>query len=95
MDSRMIKAVSDLIERMDAECDVDTKTHFVHLLGTLASCYLADSNERCVVLYHTEEGVACMTVNANQFEATELIDKVHRLQMAHMMADAPPKEMLN
>ena len=95
MDSKLIKSVTAMIERMDAECGAETKTHFVHLLGMLTACYLPDTVESCVVLYKTDEGIACMTVNANQFEATELIDKVHRMQVAHMMADAPPKELLN
>jgi hypothetical protein len=86
----------EIIEDAIADFDglpEEQREHFAGMCSVLAACYVGD--DRAVVLLDAEERVTIMAINADELSVVELVADAYEAVNAHVMEDAPPKEMMN
>jgi hypothetical protein len=85
-----------IVERAIAEFDAlpeEQREHFVGVCTMLAACYVG--KDKAVVLLDTEDKVTIMAINADELSVAEIVVDAYEAVNAHVMENAPPKEMMN
>ena len=73
----------------------DKLDHFARLLLNLAHCYEGSSGGKALVLINNGESLLTFSAGATELEAADMLQLAYSASNAHIMRDAPPKDMMN
>jgi hypothetical protein len=86
-DEQMMKALSKL--------DVQAQEHFRAIVRMIALCYTDPELFSGLLITRREDETVMMSLNADEMEATNLINKASEYMTAYTMHGAPPKDKFN
>jgi hypothetical protein len=86
-DEQMMEALSKL--------DVQAQEHFRAIVRMVALCYTDPELFSGLLITRREDETVMMSLNADEMEATDLINKASEYMTAYTMHDAPPKDKFN
>ena len=86
-DAQMMEALSKL--------DVQAQEHFRAVVRMVALCYTGPELFSGLLITRCEDETVLMSLNANEMESVDLINKATAYMTAFTMHDAPPKDKFN
>ena len=86
-DAQMMEALSKL--------DVQAQEHFRAVVRMIALCYTGPELFSGLLITRCEDETVLMSLNANEMESVDLINKATEYMTAYTMHDAPPKDKFN
>ena len=86
-DEQMMEALSKL--------DVQAQEHFRAIVRMIALCYTDPELFSGLLITRREDETVMMSLNADEMEATDLINKASEYMTAYTLRGAPPKDKFN
>lgn len=81
-------------KRVDA-LPFDRRLLLARYVEVLSRCMAAEDGYKAVLIIETENAVALGAINADTAEAMTLVEFAREQMYEGIMADAPPREMMN
>lgn len=93
------EAAQNILQQVEALSETQQK-HLQHVVELLLTAYKtpAQENTSCGVLLlraPVTEGIAFITINANEFDAAEIIAFAHEAHQQYLVSDAPEPDKFN